>query len=104
MPTIEPGSAASTTLNLVALGLAFAIAGFFAYRYLQLRREEAEDEPESPEVLLADLERAYAAGEMDEAEFRRVREALKIRATGPPPRDVPPPSESPTSRPEGDPS
>jgi hypothetical protein len=81
------------------LGVALAVGLVWAYRLWQETNED--DEPVTDQDVLVDLERAYYAGEIDEAEFRRVREVLGGGTAGPirplyvPPRnvpDVPPPT------------
>lgn len=74
----------------------------------RLRRDANEDlTPDSEKDLLTEFERAYAAGEMDEAEFRRVRDLLLAgKPSGPvapistepnPPPSVEGPAEEPPS-------
>lgn len=49
------------------------LIGVAAIQHLRRAYLAPEDEPED---VLASLEAAYAAGELDEAEFRRVRDSL----------------------------
>jgi hypothetical protein len=87
---------------LALIGLVVATGAILVYR---LRRGAERDSGHvSHDELLRDLERAYYAGHMDEAEFRRVTESLEARKTGTPrpkpepaadePEEPPPPEES----------
>jgi len=61
-------------LPSILLLVALIVAGVVAYR---LWSEMTEDlEPASHSEVLEELEQAYAEGEMDEAEFRRIRQLL----------------------------
>jgi hypothetical protein len=73
-PSKAKGAEKPTTVGLVILAVAALIGLPVAYRYWK----DAHTEDESPQGadLLGDLERAYYAGMMDEAEFRRVRALL----------------------------
>ncbi len=69
---------AAPFLSLFAL-IVTAIGAFvILFRYLELQREEKEElgPPDSPQARLAQLERAYYAGQMDEAEFLRIKAVL----------------------------
>lgn len=81
----------NSTLSLIALGLVFVGAIVVVARYQFLSRE-AKDEgrPDSPKARLAELERAYYSGVMDEVEFRRIRDLLD-----PPSADKPSPPVQP---------
>lgn len=72
----------SSNRFLILLAIVIVIGGAIVYR---LRREVEEDDGSTTEAdLLADLEQAYFAGEMEEAEFRRVTEALKAKKSNSP--------------------
>lgn len=65
----------------VALG-AFIVAGIiFSFR---LKREERAEKPATPDEMLAALHASYAAGQMDAAEFQRVRDSITRVAEGKP--------------------
>lgn len=92
----------SAYLSLAALTIAFVLAILFAYRYYRLEQEEKEEVPESPEALLADFERAYYSGEMDEEEFRRIKDSLRKQSdptATPGPKPAPRPGAAPTEQP-----
>jgi hypothetical protein len=61
-------------LPLILLTLAMAIGIPLAYR--AWREAHTEEEAVTDTDVLSGIEAAYAAGEIDEAEFRRVRELL----------------------------
>jgi hypothetical protein len=86
----------SYTVFLLLIGLVVTAGMILVYR---LRRDVEEDCPVSEADVLRDLERAYYAGEMDEAEFRRVTAALK-RPKGP--AAPPPPPVTPADPPEAE--
>jgi hypothetical protein len=94
-------SPSSYTVFLALIALVVAVGTIVVYR---LRREVDEDLcPVTDEELLRDFERAYFAGEMDEAEFRSVTAALKAKKSGTPkPAVVPPPTEPETPEPAPD--
>ena len=81
----------STYLSLIALIVTAIVALVVVARYLDLKREEEEDsEPaETPQARLAHFERAYYAGQMNQAEFLRIKEALEGRKTVVPPPAAP---------------
>ncbi len=92
----------STYLSLAALVATAILALVVVARYLDLKREEDEEsEPaDSPTARLAQLERAFYAGQMNREEFERIKQALE--GTKPskvsevkPPADVPAPPSSP---------
>jgi hypothetical protein len=68
----------------IILGLTvLVIAGALVIRYTRGRL--LEDRPIRPDDLLAPLEEAYRRGQMDEAEYQRVRRSLeggKVDAAG----------------------
>ena len=76
---------------LAVLVLVVAIGFIIVYR---LKRDvEAEEGTVSDADLLKEFERAYYAGEMDEAEFQRVKARLGMPE--PPPRPAPAPPADP---------
>jgi hypothetical protein len=82
-----------TQLVLAAVAL-IALFGLIALAFQIVKRARGEvtgDVPDEPEDLLAALEGAYESGEMDSAEFERVKNSLERRGKGPP---------EPTDRPE----
>jgi hypothetical protein len=98
----------AATVAVVAIGL--AIVNFV--------RRQVKAGPEGQEDLLAQFQEAHEAGEMDSAEFERVRESLTRQGSGasrpkttPSAEPTPPPTvptaaadaEGPASAPEGSP-
>jgi hypothetical protein len=85
-----------TYLPVILLALAMLIGVPIAYRAWKEAHEE--EDPVSDDDVLAGIEEAYAAGELDEAEFRRARALIlgvETRQTHPS-RPVPPPHAGPT--------
>lgn len=77
MRGVDPSS---YTVFLGLIVLVVAIGAAVVYR---LKRDvEEDDRPATDEELARDFERAYFSGEMDEAEYRRVTEALRPRKAG----------------------
>ena len=71
---------ASYNLFIILVVVCVLFGSFVVY---QLQRDIAEDScPVTDQDLLKDFERAYYAGEMDEAEFRRVAETLHGKRKG----------------------
>src|SRR5262249_37614467 len=64
-----------STLTLIALAVVVA-GGLLAIYFL---RREVKERPPTDEELLTQFQQAHDAGEMDEAEFRRVSALLKGR-------------------------
>jgi hypothetical protein len=78
---------------VILLALAMVIGIPIAYR--SWREAHEEDDPVTDDDVLAGIEEAYAAGELDEAEFRRARalilgvETKEARVSSPrPPSDA----------------
>ncbi len=90
----------SYTVFLALVVLVVLAGAILVYR---LRREVEEDScPTSDDELLRDFERAYYAGEMDEAEFRIVTATLKAKKAGIPRPPIVPPAAPPADRPLGE--
>jgi hypothetical protein len=89
-----------STVFLACVLLLVAAGSFLVYR---LRRDVEEDSgPVTEDDVMRDLERAYLAGQMDQAEFRRVSESLRgPKPDGP--RPGPPPATEPDPPAEGTP-
>ena len=90
----------SYTVFLALIVLLVAIGATVVYR---LKRDvEEDDRPVTDEDIAREFERAYFSGEMDEAEYRRVTEALQARKTGAP-RPQPAATPDPIPQPEPEP-
>ncbi len=82
-------------LPIVLLILAILIGVPVAYRLWREAHEE-DEEPASDADRLAQLERAFYLGQMDEEEFRRVRDSLaRPKAATPPVRGTARPARDP---------
>jgi hypothetical protein len=94
-------SPSSYTVFLALILLVVAAGAILVYR---LRREVEEDAcPVTDDELLRDFQRAYYAGDMDEAEFKSVTAALQAKKSGAPRPPAGPPSAEPeTSAPGPD--
>ena len=91
-------SPSSYTVFLALIALVVTAGTILVYRL----RREVDDElcPVTDAELLRDFERAYYSGEMDEAEFRQVTEALKAKKSGAPRPIAGPPDAPPAVEPE----
>jgi hypothetical protein len=78
-------------LPVILLALAIVVGIPIAYR--SWREAHEEDDPVTDDDVLAGIEEAYAAGELDEAEFRRARALILGIET----KDTRVPRPSPTS-------
>ena len=75
-------------LTLVLLSLCSLVGLYIAYRF---QRDVAESGPTTEKEIASPLEKAYASGLMDEAEFRRIQESmrkLKEGGSASPPRKL----------------
>ena len=72
-------SAALYNIGLVVLLVALATGVVMAYRVWHEVHEEIE--PATPEELLAAFEQARAEGELDEEEYKRVRQTIEKPAS-----------------------
>ena len=102
-----------TYLPLALLGIALLFGAAWVVRVYREAKGEAEETPDTPEDMLSPLSEAYAAGQMSEEEFKRIRDSLlQAQAKGePPPMPVrpkpilaPTPSQPPTEEPPGPPA
>ncbi|HEY2157962.1 MAG TPA: hypothetical protein VGH33_20205, partial [Isosphaeraceae bacterium] len=98
MRGVDPSS---YTVFLGLIVLVVAIGATVVYR---LKRDvEEDDAPVTDEDIAREFERAYFSGEMDEAEYRRVTEALRARNAGvlrvQPPAAAPEPASEPPTEP-----
>jgi hypothetical protein len=94
------------TVFLVTILFVVAVGATVVYR---LKRDEREDRPVTDEDIAREFERAYFAGEMDEAEYRRVSESLRARKAGvlkvdPAPETAPEPVPEPSPEPATEPA
>jgi hypothetical protein len=91
-----PMDASFLVNTLLILGLALAVVlGGLAIRFAR-RQAMEEDRPTRPEDVLGPLEEAYRRGELDEAEYQRVRRSVERGPAHPPdPRPHPAPSPPP---------
>ena len=88
----------SYTVFLALIALVVAIGATVVYR---LKRDvEEDDRPVTDEDIAREFERAYFSGEMDEAEYRRVTEAMQARKAGVPRVELPPAAVVPEPAPE----
>jgi hypothetical protein len=87
------------TVFLATIVLVVAIGATVVYR---LKRDVEEDRPVTDDDVAREFERAYFAGEMDEAEYRRVSEALQARKAGL--RKVEPPAQVSEPTPPSEPA
>jgi len=69
-------------LPLILLVLAMLVGIPMAYRlWRETQEEEDDEEPVTDEDLLLEFKQAYEDGEMDAAEYQRVRELIERRKT-----------------------
>jgi hypothetical protein len=95
-------------LTLALLSVALVVGLVWAYRVVRDVRGESEEETDSPEDLLTPLAEAFAAGQMSEEEYQRIRASLARGAgvdprflvgRGPKPRPTSPPEPVPDEAP-----
>lgn len=66
-------------VTLVLLSICSLAGLFIAYR---LQRDVAESSPTTEKDIAKPLEKAFASGLMDEAEFRRIQESIRKQKEG----------------------
>jgi hypothetical protein len=81
-----------TYFPLVVLAI-LLLVGIRVLARLMEEAEEEDDDPETPEDMLAEFEQAHAAGELNDEEYQRVRALLGQSRESPAsrPRPVPKP-------------
>ena len=82
MPNLVPKLVAN--LPLVLLTIAMVVGAVWIHRVWHEAHGEDDDAGDTPEDLLQQFREAHAAGEMDDAEFARVRQLLTGAGTAAP--------------------
>lgn len=100
MATAAGGPNLMWYLALVVLTVAMAVGSVWMLRVWNDVKGEESEKPVGPDDLLGPLAQAFAAGQMSEEEYQRIKQSLGLGGSRPvptvPPRSIPePPSDVP---------